>query len=112
MRIHIQSLRFDTIIGLLEFEREQEQTILVDLEAEYIYDKQTFINYADLAALIKTDLKKERYMLLEEALSGLKKKIIEAYPAIRELKLKIAKPDILEDCTVALSDSWKFSPAL
>jgi dihydroneopterin aldolase len=111
MRIHIESLRIEAIIGLLDFERKREQQVRIDLEAEYLYDHHTFINYADLAKVIEADIRKERYELLEEALLGLKDLIIGLYPAIQELKLKISKPDILKNCTVALSHSWKFTPA-
>lgn len=107
MTIHIESLQFDAIIGLLDVEREREQQVSVDLEAVYAYEQQSFINYADLAEMIEKKIKKERYLLLEEALLDLKENITETYPLIETLKLKIAKPDILKNCTVALSQSWK-----
>jgi len=107
MTVHIESLQIDAIIGLLDFEREQEQRVCIDLEAVYTYDKKLFINYADLAEIIEKQIKKEHYLLLEEALLDLKEKITETYPAIKTLKLKIAKPDILKNCTVALSQTWK-----
>lgn len=106
MTIHIESLQINAIIGLLDFEREHEQRVSVDLEAIYTYGQRSFINYADLAELIENQIKKERYFLLEEALLNLKEKISETYPAIETLKLKIAKPDILKNCTVSLSHTW------
>ncbi|MEA3454921.1 MAG: dihydroneopterin aldolase [Campylobacterota bacterium] len=107
MTIHIKSLQIDAIIGLLDFERELEQRVCVDLEAVYSYDKKTFIDYADLSELIENRIKNERYLLLEEALLDLKEKIGETYPAMETLKIKIAKPDILKNCTVALSQTWE-----
>ncbi len=106
MTIHIESLQIDAIIGLLDFEREREQQVSIDLEAVYTYDKKLFINYADLAEMIEKQIKKERYLLLEEALMDLKEKISETYPSIETLKLKITKPDILKNCKVALSHTW------
>ncbi len=106
MTIHIESLHIDAIVGLLDFEREREQRVSVDLEAVYTYDQKSFINYADLAEMIENQIKKERYLLLEEALTDLKEKISATYPAIEILKLKISKPDILKNCTVSLSHTW------
>ena len=109
MTIHIESLRVDAIIGLLDFERDREQRIEIDLEAVYSYDSsdQSFINYAELAEIIELRLKKKQFFLLEEALLDLKEQIIAIYPAIESLKLKISKPDIIDHCTVALSQTWQ-----
>ena len=108
MRIHIEALTFDVIIGLLDFEREREQRVIVDLEILYDYSAETFINYADVVTRIKEELQQKKYLLLEEALLGLKTKLHTHYPKIKSLKLKISKPDILPDCNVALSQSWEF----
>ncbi len=111
MTIHIESLQVDTIIGLLDFEREQEQRVSIDLEATYNYENQCFINYADLATMITEQIREKRYELLEEALLDLRSDIVTMYPTIERLKLKISKPDILKNCTVALSQTWIFSPS-
>ena len=108
MTIHIESLTFDTIIGLLDFEREKAQQVMIDVEASYAYEKNVFIDYADMALLIQAHLKEKRYKLLEDAILGLKTLIIATYPSITLLSLKIAKPDILPQCSVALSQTWKF----
>jgi len=107
MTIYIESLQIDAIIGLFDFEREREQQVSIDLEAVYIYDKKSFINYAALAEMIEKQIREERYFLLEEALIDLKEKISEAYPAIERLKLKIAKPNILKNCSVAIGHTWE-----
>jgi len=107
MTIHIDVLEFDVIIGLLDFERDRPQRVIIDLEASYDYSNENFINYADMVLLIQKELKEKRYELLEEALLGLKNKLHIAYPQLKTLKLKITKPDILAECSVALSHSWK-----
>ena len=109
MTIHIESLQVDAIIGLLDFERELEQRVTIDLEATYTYEDQCFINYADLAEKITKQIIKKRYELLEDALLDLQSDIVAVYPEIQKLKLKISKPDILKNCTVALSQTWIFS---
>ncbi|RRS30866.1 MAG: dihydroneopterin aldolase [Epsilonproteobacteria bacterium (ex Lamellibrachia satsuma)] len=108
MNIHIEHLELDIIIGILDFERERAQRIIIDMEASYDYTDENFIDYADMVFLIQQELKEKRYTLLEEALLGLKALLYTAYPHIQTLTLKISKPDILPQCSVALSHSWEF----
>lgn len=108
MTIHIEDLTFPVIIGLLDFERDKPQTVIINLETSYDYCDEKFVNYADIVEHIQTKLKSERYELLENALLGLKDLLIQTYPQLKSLKIKIAKPDILPDCTVALSKYWDF----
>jgi len=108
MNIVIEALECHVIIGLLDFEREHTQRVLVDLRLTYNYSTETFIDYADLALLIEKELKEKRYELLEDALLGVKAAICRTYPHTQALSLKIAKPDIISNCSVALSDSWTF----
>ncbi|MFC2074389.1 dihydroneopterin aldolase, partial [Campylobacterota bacterium] len=58
MTIHIEDLRFECIIGLLETERHNPQDVIISLELDYEYSD-TFINYADLAALIESELQEK-----------------------------------------------------
>ena len=108
MQIHIETLTFDTIIGLLDFERDRPQRVIVDLQASYDYANENFIDYADMVMLIRTELDDKKYELLEEALLGIKGRLTTTYPQLKTLSLKIAKPDILEECSVALSHRWEF----
>ena len=109
MTIHIEALSFNVIIGLLDFERDRSQRVIIDLEASYEYTDENFIDYADMVFLIQKELKEKRYKLLEEALLGVKTLLCATYPQIQTLKLKISKPDILPQCSVALSHFWDFS---
>jgi len=109
MNIHIETLEFDVIIGLLDFERDRTQRVIIDLEASYDYRDENFIDYADMVFLIQKELKEKRYKLLEEALLGIKTLLCTTYPHIQMLRLKISKPDILPQCSVALSHFWDFS---
>jgi len=117
MTIHIEDLTFDVIIGLLDFERDRPQRIIINLEASYEYvegqfidyaDMGQFIDYADMVLLIQNKLKEKRYELLEDALIGLKELLSTTYPQLQTLFLKISKPDILPQCTVSLSKTWNF----
>ncbi|MEA1880203.1 MAG: dihydroneopterin aldolase [Campylobacterota bacterium] len=108
MTIHIDALTFNVIIGLLDFEREKPQRVIVDLKAFYNYSAQNFIDYADIVLLIQNELKVKRYELLEDALLGLKTLLYNSYPHIESLHIKIAKPNIVPNCVVALSSEWTF----
>ena len=108
MTIHIEDLTFDVIIGLLDFERDRPQQVIINLEASYDYNDNEFIDYADMVLLIENALKEKRYELLENALMGLKELLYASYPQLETLSLKISKPDILPQCTVSLSKTWNF----
>ena len=108
MTIHIEDLSFDVIIGLLDFERDRPQRVIINLEASYDYSNDKFIDYADMVLLIQNELKEKRYELLENALIGLKEILYTTYPHLKTLSLKISKPDILPECTVSLSKTWDF----
>ncbi len=108
MTIHIEDLTFDVIIGLLDFEREKPQRVIIDVQASYAYSDDKFIDYADMVLLIQAKLKDERYKLLENALLGIKDVLYSTYPQIDSLNIKISKPNILRECTVALSKTWNF----
>ncbi len=108
MTIHIEALTFDVIIGLLDFERDRPQSVIVDLVASYDYSDDAFIDYADMVILIQNELKAKRYTLLENALIGVKDVLFTAYPQLKTLSLKISKPDIMPECNVALSHLWEF----
>ena len=108
MTIHIESLEFSTIIGLLDFERITPQKVIIDLELDYNYTNKNFINYADLATLIKNNIISNKYELLEDALIKVEKEIVKTYKNTERVKIKITKPDILDDCIVSLSRENKF----
>lgn len=105
MTIHIEDLAFDTIIGLLDFERERPQRVIVNMKATYHYTD-TFLDYAKIVEMIQANFKTHRYELLEDALLGIKNELFDTYPHIKHLYLKVAKPDIISECTVALSHEW------
>ncbi|HIQ47372.1 MAG TPA: dihydroneopterin aldolase [Sulfurovum sp.] len=108
MTIHIDALTLDVIIGLLDFERDRPQTVIVDLTVDYAYSEDAFIDYGDMVILLHNDLKSKRYILLEDALLGLKDILYAAYPHMQTLSIKISKPDIIAECSVALSETWHF----
>lgn len=107
MTIHIEDLKFQCIIGILDFERVHEQDIVVELAINYHYENE-FINYAEVVECIKINTKKSKFLLIEDALSFLSSKLKEKFPLINTLHLKITKPSILPDAKVSVSNFYNF----
>ena len=110
MTIHIEDLTLEVIIGILDFERTSPQQVVVETKINYIYTENNFINYVHVVERIQEELKTKRFFLLEEALEQIGTLLLEHYPAIESLFLKISKPNILPNAHVALSKSWFNSP--
>ncbi len=101
-RLTIEDLVFDAIIGILESEREIAQRVQIDAKIDYFRGDDCFINYANAADLIIRRMKKKEFGLIEDALEDICLHLKEDYPSIKEIRLKISKPDILENCTVGV----------
>ena len=103
MKIEISDLTFKCIIGILDFERIKKQKVIIDLSFEYNFSKDNFINYAEVSALIEKTMKKEKFLLLEDAILHLENLLYNSYQ-ISNLYIKISKPNILKNCIVSLSN--------
>lgn len=103
MKIEINELTFKCIVGILPFERENKQKVIVNLSFNYQFSNNTFIDYSEISALIEKTMKKEKFELLEEAIIYIEKLLNDKYP-ISNLQLKISKPNILHNCIVSLSN--------
>lgn len=108
MTIHVEDLKFQCIIGILDFERETPQDVIINLQIEYQYND-TFIDYANVTKIIKSIMIKEQFLLIEDALQMLSKKLKEEFSMIEILTLKITKPSIMPDCRVSVSFTEKFN---
>jgi len=106
MTIHVEDLKFQCIIGILDFERVTPQDVIINLTLNYEY-KNEFINYADIVQIIKKMMLNEKFELIEEALNSINLKLNKEYKAIKSLNLKITKPSILSDCKVSVSNHYK-----
>jgi len=105
MNVYIEQLTFKTIIGILPFERVEKQKVILDIFFNYTFSKKTqdFIDYSEVSALIKKTMKKKKFNLIEDAILCLEKKIYKKFN-LRNLKIKISKPNILKDCLVSVSN--------
>ncbi|WP_418186228.1 dihydroneopterin aldolase [Aliarcobacter vitoriensis] len=102
MKIEIENLTFKCIIGILNFERVKKQKVILNISFEYDFVDNSFIDYSEVSILVKKTMKKEKFELLEDAIKTIEKLLYDTYN-IKNLKLKISKPDILKDCVVSLS---------
>jgi dihydroneopterin aldolase len=105
--IEIEELNFQAILGILDFERVTPQDITLNVLIEYNYSDE-FINYADVVNLIKSHMKNEKFLLIEDALVSLSLKLKEKFSLINNLHLKITKPSILPDAKVSVSNTYIF----
>jgi len=107
MTIHIEELTIDTIIGILDFERTSKQTVIVETKINYNYTENCFIDYSTVINQIENLLISREYRLIEEAIDDIGEAILRDYPQIISLYLKISKPNIIKNASVALSKIWK-----
>ena len=103
MKIEISHLTFKCIIGILDFERIKKQKVIVNISFEYNFSKDIFINYAEISQLVKTTMKEQKFLLLEDAILYFESLLQNSYK-ITNLKIKISKPNILKNCIVSLSN--------
>ncbi len=105
MKIEISDLTFKCIIGILDFERIKKQRVIINISFEYDFSKDLFIDYSEISNLIKSTMKKEKFLLLEDAILHLENLLNNSYQ-ISNLYIKISKPNILKDCVVSLSNIY------
>ncbi len=108
MKIHIEDLKFQCIIGILDFERITAQDVIINLEIDYIFDN-SFLDYSKVVNFIKTSMIKNKFLLIEDALNKLSRSLKKEFSSIDSLNLKITKPSILPDCTVSVSNFSNFN---
>jgi len=104
MKVSIDNLTFKTIIGILPFERVHKQKIVLDISFHYKFTKgqKDFVDYSHVANMAKMIMKKEKFLLIEDAIIYLNRALSSEFQ-IKKLKIKITKPDILKNCTVSVS---------
>lgn len=102
MKVKIEDLTFNCIIGILPFEREKEQRVIINCTFIYKYKNSEFIDYSKVAADIESIMIDKRFELLEDAIIELKKFLNSKY-TMNKLKISIQKPDILPNCKVSIT---------
>ena len=108
MKIYIEELEFECIIGILEHERKNSQRVIISANLEYKYSSGVFVNYTQVSDLITKSMKDGKFELLEDAVEKLSEKIHKKFSVVTKLYLKISKPDIMKNSKVSLSENYTF----
>jgi len=105
LKVNINELTFECIIGILDFERVKKQKVILDISFEYFYneDGSNFIDYSHVAAFAQSSMENEKFKLIEDAILFIRKGLKSTYN-IKNLKVKISKPDIMPNCIVSVEE--------
>ncbi|WP_187863377.1 dihydroneopterin aldolase [Helicobacter pylori] len=102
--VHIHNFVFETILGILEFERLKPQKISVDLDLFYTeLPNKAYLDYMEIQELIQKMMQEKQYLLIEDALKDLSHALKTRYSEISELYLKISKLEISPNSQVGAS---------
>ncbi|MGL2766476.1 FolB domain-containing protein [Helicobacter pylori] len=102
--VHIHNLVFETILGILEFERLKPQKISVNLDLFYTeLPNKAYLDYMEIQGIIQNTMREKQYLLIEDALKDLSHVLKTRYKEISELFLKISKLEISPNSQVGAS---------
>ncbi|PUD01944.1 dihydroneopterin aldolase [Helicobacter pylori] len=102
--VHIHNLVFETILGILEFERLKPQKISVNVDLFYTQlPSKAYLDYMEIQELIQKMMQEKQYLLIEDALKDLSHALKTRYNEISELYLKISKLEISPNSQVGAS---------
>ncbi|GAA8230803.1 FolB domain-containing protein [Helicobacter pylori] len=102
--VHVHNLVFETILGILEFERLKPQKISVDLDLFYTeLPNKAYLDYMEIQEIIQNTMREKQYLLIEDALKDLSQILKTRYKEISELFLKISKLEISPNSQVGAS---------
>jgi dihydroneopterin aldolase len=101
-KIHIEGLEVLSLIGVYDWEREHQQRLIVDVElsadlsmAAQTDDVDKTLNYAQIAQGIIDFAAKSQFKLIEALASHMVDWLLQSFPMLKTVRLKLSKPDIL-----------------
>jgi 7,8-dihydroneopterin aldolase/epimerase/oxygenase len=103
MKIYIEDLTFDCIIGVLEHERVTPQKVIINFSCEYDFADGVYLDYATIASDIQNIMVKGEFHLLEDSIKAIINGLKQEYN-ISDILIKITKPDILPNMRVSVSN--------
>jgi len=99
--IFLSEVKVQTKLGVPEWERMVEQTIILDIEIGYDLSKACksddvadTIDYGEVVARVRTTLKENSFQLVEALAEHVCQLILKEFNAL-SVKVKVAKPSIL-----------------
>ena len=94
--VFVDNLEFDTIIGLLDFERVNSQKICVSMEFEAC----EFVDYATVCEITQREFNENKFYKVEDALEYFAVKFKAIYPSLTKFYMKISKIEIVPNAIV------------
>ncbi|MEO1959136.1 MAG: dihydroneopterin aldolase [Nautiliaceae bacterium] len=105
--IVVEELSFKAILGLLEKERNEEQLVVVNCKIEY-EDKRNYVDYAKVCDMIVNLIQDGKFLLIEDAVDEIEKKLRSAFPQMKSLYLQVKKTEILKNALVGVEILRKY----
>jgi dihydroneopterin aldolase len=103
--VYITGLQISTVIGVYDWERLIQQTVVVDLEmstdnqrAAEDDDLNYTLDYGAIAARVTTFVEASRYQLLESLADAIADLVMNEF-GVQQLKLKLGKPGAVKNAT-------------
>ncbi|MCI5539671.1 MAG: dihydroneopterin aldolase [Campylobacter lanienae] len=94
--VFVDNFEFDTIIGLLDFERLNSQKICVSMEFEAC----EFVDYAAVCEITQREFNENKFYKVEDALEYFAIKFKAIYPSLTKFYMKISKIEIVPNAIV------------
>lgn len=96
--VFIKDLRFKTIVGCWDWERQMPQTISIDLDMGWdnsrpaaSCDLQDALNYKEVSGRVEEFVQEQQFKLVESAAEGIATMVMEEF-AVPWIKVAIHKP--------------------
>ncbi len=107
-KVIIEQLKVSALIGVYDWEREQPQSLFMDLVLYYDLSPamgsdnlEDSLDYAAVADAVSAFCASSNYLMLEALAGGLLKHIFVTFP-VEHIRLKIRKPEALPDAVAAI----------
>ncbi len=101
--VYIEGLKTQAIIGIYDWEREQRQPLLFDIEMDLpIFDAaqsdniEDTVNYKQVSDEVVELVTQSRYELLEALCEAICQHIFAHHSAVQVIRLKVSKPHAVE----------------
>lgn len=101
-KIFLRGMKADTLIGVYDWEREQQQTLIFDLDigvaekAGLSDDIADTVHYGEVCEAVRKSLQKQDFLLLEMLAEHVADLILTNFNALW-VRVRIVKPGILPD---------------
>ena len=104
-QIRLRDVQFDCIVGVLPYERINEQPIILNLtlwldfaKAAETEDLNESIDYAKLAEELKAFIRLSSFKLVETLVVKTAQYVLEHYPKANAVEVSVSKPKAIPGC--------------